>query len=171
MSHLVNSTKHNKKRLTEEQVRLLETSFSSNKRLEPERKLQLARELGVPPRKIAIWYQNKRARWKAQSLELDHGALRLRLDAALADKRRLEREVERLRGELDATQAALLQALKPPPVSNSLCSGEERESSGVQEDVISCSNKWVRNHVSEQEVLQLDELYACLVGVHGSKCA
>ncbi|RVW79367.1 Homeobox-leucine zipper protein ATHB-52 [Vitis vinifera] len=44
-----------KKRLTQDQVRLLETSFDHGKKLEPERKLHLARELGVPPRQVAIW--------------------------------------------------------------------------------------------------------------------
>ncbi|KAE9458079.1 hypothetical protein C3L33_10012, partial [Rhododendron williamsianum] len=95
------SSKHNKKRLTNDQVRLLEISFGSNKKLEPERKLQLARDLGIPPRQIAIWYQNKRARWKTQSLELDHSALQLRLEAASAEKKQLEKEVERLREELE----------------------------------------------------------------------
>ncbi|KAF8391297.1 hypothetical protein HHK36_023599 [Tetracentron sinense] len=97
-------SKCNKKRLTQDQVRLLETSFTCDKKLEPERKFQLAHELGLPPRQVAIWYQNKRARWKNRSLELDYKALQLRLDNALADNRRLEREVSRLKGELEKAQ-------------------------------------------------------------------
>ncbi|KAK6946678.1 Homeobox domain [Dillenia turbinata] len=101
------NAKHNKKRLTQDQLRLLEKSFHYEKKLEPQRKLQLARELGLPPRQIAIWYQNKRARWKTQSLEHDYNALQLRLDTALAEKRSLEKDVERLRQELDKAQEML----------------------------------------------------------------
>ncbi|CAL5341985.1 unnamed protein product [Camellia sinensis] len=168
------SSKHNKKRLTQDQVRLLETSFSSSKKLEPERKLRLAQELGIPPRQIAIWYQNKRARWKAQKLELDYGTLQLRLGTALAEKRRLEKEVERLGRELEEAHMVLLSLKQPPPKSSpplpppppppppvsclSSCSS-------LHEGHVSCCC-WVNN-----EALQLEELYACLTGADGSNCA
>ncbi|KAI3498739.1 hypothetical protein L1887_34520 [Cichorium endivia] len=93
--------KANKKRLTNEQVKLLETSFNFNNKLDSTRKSQLAQELGVPARQIAIWYQNKRARWRNQSLETEHKALQHRLERVSSDKNRLEREVERLKGELE----------------------------------------------------------------------
>ncbi|CAI9286482.1 unnamed protein product [Lactuca saligna] len=48
------SHKHTTKRLTEDQVRLLESYFDSSKKLEPERKHQLSCQLGIPPRQIAI---------------------------------------------------------------------------------------------------------------------
>lgn len=164
------SSKHNmKKRLTKDQVRLLEISFASNKKLEPERKLQLSRDLGIPPRQIAIWYQNKRARWKTQSLELDHGALQLRLEAASAEKKQLEKEVERLRQELEKAHKVLVsvrQFSNPPLMdvsSLSRCCDERGSSSLHDQDHGSCS--WVNN---SNEALQLEELYACLMGGHGS---
>ncbi|XP_047956529.1 homeobox-leucine zipper protein ATHB-52-like isoform X2 [Salvia hispanica] len=131
-----------KKRLSQEQVRLLEASFDSGKKLEPERKFQLARDLGVPPRQIAIWHQNKRARWKSQSLELDHGAMQLRLDAALAEKRELEKEVGLLRAELRRAQDMLGAAAR----------GGGGGSSSLNEDV-GCSANWPN----------VEELYACLM--------
>ncbi|KAK4750660.1 hypothetical protein SAY87_004142 [Trapa incisa] len=88
------------KRLTEDQVKLLERSFSSNKKLDQEKKLQLARELGVPPRQVSIWYQNKRVRWKTQTLEVDYNSLQLKLDSAMAEKKELQKDVERLTAEL-----------------------------------------------------------------------
>ncbi|GFQ01494.1 homeobox-leucine zipper protein athb-52 [Phtheirospermum japonicum] len=94
-------TTNHKKRLSQEQVRLLETNFNTNKKLEPDQKSQLAQELGVPDRQVAIWYQNKRAREKSQSLEADHKALQLRLDNVLADNARLKGEAERLKAELN----------------------------------------------------------------------
>lgn len=162
------SLKHCKKRLGQDQVRLLEANFSCNKKLEPDRKLQLARQLGVPPRQIAIWYQNKRARWKNQSLELDYSALQLRLETAFAEKRQLEKEVGQLQIELQKTRETLLactkQAQEIPPFSSFSSCGDEgggSSSLSLHEDV-SCS--WQDG----RQGLQLEELYACLMGSEGS---
>ncbi|PIN06045.1 hypothetical protein CDL12_21415 [Handroanthus impetiginosus] len=105
-------TKH-KKRLTQDQVRILETNFSFNNRLEPDRKSRLALELGVPARQVAIWYQNKRAREKNQSLEFDYKALQLRLENVLADNARLKGEVQRLKAELSKIQGVLNSFISP----------------------------------------------------------
>ncbi|XP_060215121.1 homeobox-leucine zipper protein ATHB-52-like [Lycium barbarum] len=165
---------HNKKRLTQEQVKKLEASFESTKKLEPEQKLQLARELGVPSRQIAIWYQNRRARWKNQSLELDYTALQLKLDTALAEKKQIEKENERLKFELKKVNEMLIackqeeaQGIIPPSISSGC---EEGGTSSFQEGV-SCS--WVNNNNNNNESkLPLDELYACLMGTaeEGSNC-
>ncbi|GAV64016.1 Homeobox domain-containing protein [Cephalotus follicularis] len=123
-----NTSKHNKKRLTKDQVRLLEKSFTTKKKLEPELKLQLASQLGVPPRQVAIWYQNKRARWKTQSLEHDYNILKVKLENSVADKKRLEREVKQLQGELSKAQEMLftfnnVQSAPPLPPNRVFCSG------------------------------------------------
>ncbi|KAF3671014.1 Homeobox-leucine zipper protein HOX6 [Capsicum annuum] len=153
---------HNKKRLTQEQVKRLEISFDSTKKLEPEQKLQLAKELGVPPRQIAIWYQNRRARWKNQSLELDYNALQLKLDTTLAEKKQIEKENELLKVELKKVNEMLI-AIKQAQIQNELTQG----SSSFQEDV-SCS--WVNinnnninnnNYNGSESNLPLDEFYAC----------
>ncbi|XWS10039.1 hypothetical protein CRYUN_Cryun39dG0041600 [Craigia yunnanensis] len=83
---------------------LLEKSFNGNKKLEPELKLHLANQLGIPPRQVAIWYQNKRARWKTQSLELDYNTLQVKLENALSEKRRLEKDVKYLQEEFRKAQ-------------------------------------------------------------------
>ncbi|XP_007021591.2 PREDICTED: homeobox-leucine zipper protein ATHB-52 [Theobroma cacao] len=155
--------KHNKKRLNQEQVRLLERSFTANKKLEPELKLHLANQLGVPPRQVAIWYQNKRARWKTQSLELDYNTLQVKLENALSEKRRLEKDVKYLQEELRKAQEMMFAMNNyqkdhhhrhPPFVScTSAGSSEEGGSSSFRED-----------NVHDHAVLQIDELYACLIG-------
>nr|XP_051203588.1 homeobox-leucine zipper protein HOX5-like [Lolium perenne] len=76
-------TAERKRRLTDEQVVALEQSFEEEKRnLEPERKIELPRRLGMAPRKVAVWFQNSRARWKENQLAgrdvllADNGRLR-----------------------------------------------------------------------------------------------
>ncbi|KAL3517327.1 hypothetical protein ACH5RR_024229 [Cinchona calisaya] len=68
--------KLNKKRFSDDQVRSLETMFETESKLETKKKLQLASELGLQPRQVAIWFQNKRARWKSKQLERDYSLLR-----------------------------------------------------------------------------------------------
>ncbi|XVF53318.1 hypothetical protein PTKIN_Ptkin05aG0089600 [Pterospermum kingtungense] len=73
------STKNNR-RFGDEQIRLLESIFESETKLEPRRKLQLARELGLQPRQIDIWFQNRRARWKSKQIEQDYKTLKADYD-------------------------------------------------------------------------------------------
>ncbi|KAF5731988.1 homeobox leucine zipper family protein [Tripterygium wilfordii] len=70
------SSKNNKGRFSDEQIESLESMFETETRLEPKKKLQFARELGLQPRQVAIWFQNKRARWKSKQLERDYTILR-----------------------------------------------------------------------------------------------
>ena len=65
----------NKRRFSDEQIKSLELMFESESRLEPRKKLQVARELGLHPRQVAIWFQNKRARWKSKQIEQDYSIL------------------------------------------------------------------------------------------------
>ncbi|CAM8906424.1 unnamed protein product [Rhodiola kirilowii] len=69
-----------KRRLRADQVKALERSFESENKLEPERKVQLAIELGLDPRQVAIWFQNRRARWKTKQLERDYVLLKSAFD-------------------------------------------------------------------------------------------
>ncbi|OAY59536.1 homeobox-leucine zipper protein ATHB-12 [Manihot esculenta] len=70
----------NKRRFSDEQIRLLESIFESETKLEPRKKLQLAGELGLQPRQIAIWFQNRRARWKSKRIEQEYKTLRAKYD-------------------------------------------------------------------------------------------
>lgn len=65
-----------KRKLTPFQLRLLEESFEEDKRLEPDRKLWLAEKMGLQPSQVAIWFQNRRARFKNRQLEIDCDSLK-----------------------------------------------------------------------------------------------
>ncbi|RDX88550.1 Homeobox-leucine zipper protein ATHB-52, partial [Mucuna pruriens] len=153
--HAHQRAKHNnKKRLTEDQVAILEKCFASNMKLEPEQKFHLANQLGVPPRQVAIWYQNKRARWKNQSLEVDHGVLQAKLENVMAEKKQLEKDVERLKAELKKAQEMLLIA------GNVKGADHKGGNSGVLDDAT--------HHECWQsgEVMQVEELYAYFMGAN-----
>ncbi|XP_039059533.1 homeobox-leucine zipper protein HAT7-like [Hibiscus syriacus] len=89
-----------KKRLNIEQVKALEKSFELGNKLEPERKVQLAKALGLQPRQIAIWFQNRRARWKTKQLEKDYDALKKQFDALKADNDAFQAQNNKLNAEL-----------------------------------------------------------------------
>lgn len=82
-SHMMLGEK--KKRLQLEQVKVLEKSFELGNKLDPERKIQLAKALGMQPRQIAIWFQNRRARWKTRQLERDYDSLKKQFDSLKSD--------------------------------------------------------------------------------------
>ncbi|CDP14863.1 unnamed protein product [Coffea canephora] len=89
-----------KRRLTADQVLFLEKSFEDENKLEPERKAELAKELGLQPRQIAVWFQNRRARWKTKQLEKDYETLQASYDKLKADYDNLLKEKEQLKAEV-----------------------------------------------------------------------
>lgn len=95
-----------KRRLTFDQVRSLERNFGLENKLEPERKLQLAKELGLQPRQVAVWFQNRRARCKTKQLErdyevliLDYNRLKSELQAVIEEKKELKAKMQWLTGK------------------------------------------------------------------------
>lgn len=86
----------NNRRFSDEQIRSLEVTFESETKLEPRKKLQVARELGLHPRQVAIWFQNKRARWKSKQLESDYCVLRANYNALASKFEILKKERQAL---------------------------------------------------------------------------
>ena len=82
-----------KKRLSTDQLDSLEKSFQEEIKLDPDRKMKLSRELGLQPRQIAVWFQNRRARWKAKQLERLYDSLKQELDVMSKEKQKLQDEV------------------------------------------------------------------------------
>ncbi|PHU23545.1 Homeobox-leucine zipper protein HOX6 [Capsicum chinense] len=97
----LNKKCENAKRFTDEQVKLLESMFKLGTKIEPREKLQLARDLGLQPRQVAIWFQNKRARWKSKQLEHEYRILKSKFDHLNTQFESLKIEKERLLIELE----------------------------------------------------------------------
>jgi homeobox-leucine zipper protein len=72
---------------------MLELSFREERKLETGRKVHLAAELGLDPKQVAVWFQNRRARHKSKLLEEEFAKLKHAHDAAILNKCHLENEV------------------------------------------------------------------------------
>ncbi|CAA2976554.1 homeobox-leucine zipper ATHB-6-like [Olea europaea subsp. europaea] len=89
-----------KRRLSVDQVKALEKNFEVENKLEPERKVKLAQELGLQPRQVAVWFQNRRARWKTKQLERDYGVLKANFDTLKHNYETLQLDNENLLKEI-----------------------------------------------------------------------
>ncbi|KAM6569763.1 hypothetical protein CsatB_017748 [Cannabis sativa] len=122
-----------KRRLSVDQVQFLEKSFEVENKLEPERKVQLAKDLGLQPRQVAIWFQNRRARWKTKQMEKDYDVLQASYNSLKADYESLRKETDKLKTEVQLLSDELLKREKEKESSNSevcddsnkLCDQEE----------------------------------------------
>lgn len=85
-----------KRRLGYDQVKALEKSFELDNKLEPERRMKLAEELGLQPRQVSIWFQNRRARSKTKQLERDYGVLKSNFDVLKVEYSNLQQENQKV---------------------------------------------------------------------------
>lgn len=97
-----------KRRLSVNQVQFLEKNFEVENKLEPDRKIQLAKDLGLQPRQVAIWFQNRRARYKTKQLEKDYDSLKASYDRLKIDYDNLLKEKESLKNEINSLKDKLL---------------------------------------------------------------
>ncbi|XAR57875.1 hypothetical protein NMG60_11026160 [Bertholletia excelsa] len=100
-----------KRKLSREQVDFLELNFGNEHKLESERKDRLASELGLDPRQVAVWFQNRRARWKIKKLEEEYARLKTDHESAVLEKCRLETEVLKLRQQLSEAEQEIQRLL------------------------------------------------------------
>ncbi|KAK4741368.1 hypothetical protein SAY87_024956 [Trapa incisa] len=123
-----------KRRLSPGQVQHLESSFDEENKLEPEKKAQLAKELGLQPRQVAIWFQNRRARLRSKQLEKKYDELNDRYSKLKADFKGLLKEKEELKEEVLLLKEKLLINEKEKTIGPSLSVQLENASSVKVED-------------------------------------
>ncbi|KAL3527077.1 hypothetical protein ACH5RR_011733 [Cinchona calisaya] len=108
-----------KRKLSEEQANLLELNFGNEHKLESERKDRLASELGLDPRQVAVWFQNRRARWKSKKLEEEYSKLKSEHEITIVEKCRLETEVLKLKEQLNEAEKEMHRLLERSDVVSS----------------------------------------------------
>lgn len=68
-------------------------SFRKERKLETPRKVQLAAKLGLDTKQVAVWFQNRRARFKSKLIEEEFNKLRAAHDSVVVHNFHLETEV------------------------------------------------------------------------------
>ncbi|KAG0494805.1 hypothetical protein HPP92_005799 [Vanilla planifolia] len=127
-------------------------NFGKERKLESCRKLHLATEIGLDPKQVAVWFQNRRARWKSKQLEDEYVRLRSSHDTALVEKCRLENEVLMLRDKLAKSEEEIKR----------LASFAEGCVGGVESAVVGSPSSSLTSatHLGEFGMEEADEIYA-----------
>ncbi|KAJ8753999.1 hypothetical protein K2173_001897 [Erythroxylum novogranatense] len=115
MEKMSYESQEKKKKLTSYQLDSLERSFQEEIKLDPDRKMKLSRELGLQPRQIAVWFQNRRARWKSKQLERLYDALKQEYDVVSKEKQKLQEEVMKLKSMISEQSTRNKQVAKVYP--------------------------------------------------------
>ncbi|KAK4747427.1 hypothetical protein SAY87_014013 [Trapa incisa] len=112
-----------KLRLSKDQSAILEESFKEHNTLNPRQKLALAKQLGLRPRQVEVWFQNRRARTKLKQTEVDCEFLKRCCGNLTVENRRLQKEVQELRA-LKLSPQFYMQLT--PPTTLTMCPSCER---------------------------------------------
>lgn len=86
-----------KLRLSKDQAAVLEECFKTHSTLNPKQKTALANRLGLRPRQVEVWFQNRRARTKLKQTEVDCEYMKRWCEQLAEQNKRLEKEVAELR--------------------------------------------------------------------------
>uniref|UniRef100_A0A7N0VHD5 Homeobox domain-containing protein n=1 Tax=Kalanchoe fedtschenkoi TaxID=63787 RepID=A0A7N0VHD5_KALFE len=112
-----------KLRLSKDQSAILEETFKEHSTLNPKQKMALAKQLGLRPRQVEVWFQNRRARTKLKQTEVDCEFLKRCCENLTEENRRLQKEVQELRALKLSPQLYMQMA---PPTTLTMCPSCER---------------------------------------------
>ncbi|KAK9053088.1 hypothetical protein SSX86_029718 [Deinandra increscens subsp. villosa] len=111
-----------RKRFTDKQISFLEYMFETQSRPELRMKHQLAHKLGLHPRQVAIWFQNKRARSKSRQIEQEYNTLKHDYEMLASKSESLKKENQALLHQLE-----LLRNVAEKNQEKTSSSGEESD--------------------------------------------
>ncbi|TVU12732.1 hypothetical protein EJB05_46388, partial [Eragrostis curvula] len=114
-----------KLRLSKDQAAVLEECFKTHHTLTPKQKVALANSLGLRPRQVEVWFQNRRARTKLKQTEVDCEYLKRWCEQLAEENRRLGKELADLR----ALNAVAPSPAPAPLTTLSMCLSCRRVSS------------------------------------------
>ncbi|CAM8877706.1 unnamed protein product [Rhodiola kirilowii] len=107
-----------KLRLSKDQSGILEETFKDHNTINPEQKMSLAKQLGLRPRQVEVWFQNRRARTKLKQTEVDCEFLKRCCENLTEENWRLQKEVQELRALKLSPQFYMQMA---PPTTLTIC--------------------------------------------------
>ncbi|CAL5036606.1 unnamed protein product [Urochloa decumbens] len=134
-----------KLRLSKDQAAVLEECFKTHHTLTPKQKVALANSLGLRPRQVEVWFQNRRARTKLKQTEVDCEYLKRWCEQLAEENRRLGKEVAELRA-LNAVAAAPAPA--PPLTTLTMCLSCRRVASSSSSNNPACVPRAAHPHAA-----------------------
>ncbi|KAJ0582103.1 putative transcription factor homeobox-WOX family [Helianthus annuus] len=142
-----NNKNNNKiqRRFTNQQIESLETIFQTESKLEPRKKLQLAKDLGLQPRQVAIWFQNKRARWRSKQLEKDYNILKASYDSLSSRYDLLNREHQSLTHQVNKLREGIEKKAKS-------CSTGETSNNSMEEKVSDADSNMKQEYIEDEKM-------------------
>ncbi|KAL8091259.1 homeobox-leucine zipper protein HAT4-like isoform X2 [Apium graveolens] len=151
-----------KLRLSKDQAVILEESFKEHSTLNPKQKIDLGKRLGLGPRQVEVWFQNRRARTKLKQTAVDCEFLKRCCQTLMEENRKLRNEVQELRAFKLSPQFS---AQMIPPTTLTVCPSCQHfavPSSAPTSSVCPSTTKAEPPQVHAMSTITVDSISTCV---------